>query len=266
VTSWKRGGVDFRARFDAVSITVESKDAFLTGPAASGEGSGEGRAAGFAGSAALHGLLLLLVFLAMPPGTLGSSRDVLSIPVEVSLGDDIAPAKKAEAAELPQQASQSSPSSPAVSGEGPSASGPLDALDAKLKALAELHQPDAATTSDGSGSGQTTMIAVNEATAGELAAAKDVIRVQVMRRWNLDLKGLSGGDSSVPIRVRVASDGVVLKAELVDTPRSADPAYREIALSAKNAVLMSSPFTLPPGHYRGVMDLVLNLNPRDALH
>ncbi|MFZ2017188.1 MAG: hypothetical protein WAU90_00755 [Methyloceanibacter sp.] len=249
-----------------MSITAQSEDAFLTGPAAAGERVGEGRAAGFAGSAVLHGLLLLLIVLAMPPGTLGSSRDVLSIPVEVSLGDDIKPAKKTEAAELPQQASQSSPSSPAVSGEGPSASGPLDALDAKLKALAELHQPDAATTSEGNGSGQTTMIAVNEQTAGELAAAKDLIRVQVMRRWNLDLKGLSGGDSSVPIRVRVGSDGVVLKAELVDTPRSADPAYREIALSAKNAVLMSSPFTLPPGHYRGVMDLVLDLNPRDALH
>ncbi len=248
-----------------MSITAQSEDSLLTGPAALGEG-GEGRAAGFAGSAVLHGLALLLLFLAMPPGTLGSQRDVLSIPVEVSLGDDIRPAKKAEAAELPQQASRSAPASPAVSGEGPSASGPLDALDAKLKALAELHEENAATSGEGSGSGQTTMIAVNEATAGELAAAKDLIRVQVMRRWNLDLKGLSGGDASVPIRVRVGSDGVVLMAELVDTPRSADPAYREIALSAKNAVLMSSPFTLPPGHYRGEMDLVLDLNPKDALH
>ena len=70
----------------------------------------------------------------------------------------------------------------------------------------------------------------------------------------------------MPIRVQVGSDGVVLKAELLDTPRSGDPAYREIALSAKNAVLMSSPFTMPPGHYRGETDLVLDLNPRDALH
>ena len=44
-----------------------------------------------------------MLFLAMPPGTLGSQRDVLSIPVEVSLGDDIRPAKKAQAAELPQR-------------------------------------------------------------------------------------------------------------------------------------------------------------------
>jgi hypothetical protein len=205
-----------------------------------------------------------LLFLAMPPGTLGSQRDVLSIPVEVSLGDDIRPAKKAEAAALPEQASQATAMSSGASGAVPPA--PQDALDAKLKALAELHQPDAATASEGSGSGQTTMIAVNEETAGEIAAAKDLIRVQVMRRWNLDLKSLRGGDASVPIRVRVGSDGVVLKVELVDTPLSNDPDYREVALSAKNAVLMSSPFTLPPGHYRGVMDIVLDLNPRDALH
>jgi len=247
-----------------MSITAQSGDSLLTGPAALGEGAGEGRASALAGSAVLHGLALLLLFLAMPPGTLGSQRDILSIPVEVSLGDDIRPAKKAEAAMLPEQALQATATSPGMSGAVPPA--PQDALDAKLKALAELHQPDAATASEGSGSGQTTMIAVNEATAGELAAAKDLIRVQVMRRWNLDLKGLSGGDASVPIRVRVGSDGVVLKAELLDTPRSADPAYREIALSAKNAVLMSSPFTLPPGHYRGEMDLVLDLNPKDALH
>jgi hypothetical protein len=249
-----------------MSITAHSEDAFLTGPAALGEGVSRDRAASLAGSAALHGLALLLLFLALPSGTLGSKRDLLSIPVEVSLGDDIRPAKKADAAELPQEASRSAPSNAGASGEGPSASGPLDALDAKLKTLAELHQPDAATNGDGSGSGQASQIAVNEETAGEIAAAKDVIRVQVMRRWNLDLKSLRGGDASVPIRVRVGNDGVVLKAELVDTPLSNDPDYREVALSAKNAVLASSPFTLPPGHYRGVMDIVLDLNPRDALH
>jgi hypothetical protein len=249
-----------------MSITARSEDAFLTGPAALGERATGRRTATLAGSAALHGLALLLLFLAVPPGTLGSKRDLLSIPVEVSLGDDIRPAKKADAAELPQQASQSAPASLAASGEGGSAGGPLDALDAKLKALAELHQPDAATSAAGSGSGQASEIAINEETAGELAAAKDVIRDQVMRRWNLDLKSLRGSNSSVPIRVRVGSDGVVIKAELVDTPLSSDPSYQEIALSAKNAVLASSPFTLPPGHYRGVMDMVLDLNPRDALH
>ena len=246
-----------------MSITAQSEDSLLSGPAALGEGR-EARAAGFAGSAALHGFALLLLFLALPPGIFGGRRDIPSIPIEVSLADDIQPAKKEQAAVLPQQASQATPANPGVSGAVPAA--PQDVLDAKLKALAELRQDNPATVSEGHGSGQTSMIAVNEASAGEIAAAKDLIRVQVMRRWNLDLKSLRGGDTSVPIRVRVGSDGVVLKAELVTTPRSADPAYLEIALSAKNAVLMSSPFSLPPGHYSGVMDMVIDLNPRDALH
>ncbi len=246
-----------------MTITVQSEDSLLTGPASFDTGK-EGRAAGLAGSALLHGLALFLLFLALPPGSFGSQRDVLSIPVEVSLGDDIRPAKGEAAAELPQEATQATASSSGASGAV--APAPLDPLDAKLKALSELRAPEAATADERTGAGKTSMIAVNEASPGELAAAKDLIRVQVMRRWNLDLKNLPGGEVSVPIRVLVGSDGVVLKAELIDTPRSGDPGYREIALSAKNAVLMSSPFTLPPGHYRGKMDLVLDLNPRDALH
>jgi len=248
-----------------VSITARSEDSFLTGLAARGERASDSRAASLAGSAALHGLLLVFLFLAVPPGSLGSQRDLLSIPVEVSVGDDIRPAKAEQAASVVQPASQSTPSNTAVSGEAASATGPRDTLDAKLEALARLSEPDATTKIDGSGMGVTSMLANDEATAGEIAATKDLIRVQVVRRWNLDLKNLGGGDASVPIRVEIASDGRVLKAELIETPRSGDPAYREIALSARNAVLMSSPVALPPGHYRSVMQFVIDLDPRDAV-
>src|SRR5581483_7910572 len=125
-----------------MTITVQSEDSLLTGPASFDNGR-QGRAAGLAGSALLHGLALSLLFLALPPGSFGSQRDVLSIPVEVSLGEDVSPAKREAAAS----------SSSGASGAGPAA--PLDPLDAKLKALAELHQPDAATASEGSGSGKT---------------------------------------------------------------------------------------------------------------
>ena len=91
------------------------------------------------------------------------------------------PAKKAEAAALPRAG---------LAGDGDELRHEQHSvltgtarrgLDAKLEALAELHEGEnAATSSEGSGSGQTTMIAVNEATAGELAAAKDLIRVRVM--------------------------------------------------------------------------------------
>ncbi len=247
-----------------MSITARSEDSFLTGLAARGERASDSRAASLVGSAALHGLLLVFLFLAVPPGSFGSQGD-LSIPVEVSVGDDIRPAKAERAASVVQPASQSTPSYTAVSGEAASATGPRDALDAKLEALARLTEPDASTEIDGSGMGVTSMLANDEAAAGEIAATKDLIRVQVVRRWNLDLKNLGGGDASVPIRVEIASDGRVLKAELIETPRSGDPAYREIALSARNAVLMSSPIALPPGHYRSVMQFVIDLDPRDAV-
>jgi hypothetical protein len=57
----------------------------------------------------------------------------------------------------------------------------------------------------------------------------------------------------------------VLKAEIIDTARDADPIYREIASSARNAVLSASPLSLPAGHYQNVMELVLYLNPRESL-
>jgi hypothetical protein len=68
------------------------------------------------------------------------------------------------------------------------------------------------------------------------------------------------------IRVRMTGAGVVTKAEVVRDARfAADKAYQDIALSARNAVLLSSPFALPAGHYDGTMELTLNLSTADAL-
>ena len=51
---------------------------------------------------------------------------------------------------------------------------------------------------------------------------------------------------AVAIRVVLHRDGTVEKAEIVDDRRyRTDPAYRTIALSARNAVLLSSPLSLP---------------------
>ena len=98
-----------------------------------------------------------------------------------------------------------------------------------------------------------------------VSAAKDFIRAEVERRWNFDLKKFGDGGYSVPIHVRITSAGTVLSAEILDNEHSADPTYREIALSARSAVLLSSPFALPAGHYQDVMDMVLDLDPRETL-
>ena len=143
-----------------------------------------------------------------------------------------------------------------------------DELKAKLEALAKLRQPEAVTPSEENGAARPDRVAKNDDIASGLEgpfSVKDYIRAQVERRWNPDLANLRNHEVSVPIHVEITSAGVVLKAEIVDTARAADPDFREIAVSARNAVLLSSPIALPAGHYQAVMDMVLYLNPKDAL-
>ena len=58
----------------------------------------------------------------------------------------------------------------------------------------------------------------------------------------------------------------MLKAELINNSDSGDPYYDEVAISARNAVLASSPLALPAGQYDEVMDMIIYMNPRDTLH
>ena len=113
------------------------------------------------------------------------------------------------------------------------------------------------------------MAAMSEdATPGPHAsyAVRDFIRAQVERRWGLDLPTLGNGNYSVLIRVQMTGTGTVTKAEIADTARlNADKTYRAIALSARNAVLLSSPFALPAGVYSDVMEFTLSLNTQEAL-
>jgi hypothetical protein len=144
---------------------------------------------------------------------------------------------------------------------------PRDELETKLQGLAQLRQPQtdprllngagaAASNANGTGGG-----------TGPYAAysVKDYIRAQVERRWNLNTAELGRRDFIIAIHVVLAPDGTLLAADIVDQKRYvADAAYRSIALSARNAVRLSSPFALPSGS-GGRMDMVLNLNPRDTL-
>ena len=131
----------------------------------------------------------------------------------------------------------------------------------KLEALAKLRQSDY----DSDLPAQQATNDVPTPGAMTVSAAKDFIRAEVERRWNFDLKKFGDGGYSVPIHVRITSAGTVLSAEILDNEHSADPIYREIALSARSAVLLSSPFALPAGHYQDVMDMVLDLDPRETL-
>jgi hypothetical protein len=253
-----------------MSMIACSDESLRIDPSGGGEMQGRTRAAGLAFSVILHGLALFWLLIVGPYGTQGSQGGLHIVPIEVELiGEDTTPSTPQRAAALPKQDATQQPSDPAPDGTAPPTRPPLaDALETKLQALAQLRQPNTSTPNDVNGSGIPDRVATTEdlASGGAgLLSVKDFIRAQVERRWNLDLATLGDHQFSVPIHVEISSGGTVIKAEIMDTARSNDPAYREVAVSARNAVLLSSPLSLPPGHYQEVMDMVLYLNPRDAL-
>jgi len=228
----------------------------------SGESASPYRAAGFAGSAVLHGVVLVVLLAMAQHGMQTARSGLLYVPVEIARSSAASSGERAAAIPPRQEPAADPASSPQQGAHGPS---PADSLDAKLQTLAKLRQPDTATEL-GTSSSPTASIN-DDALPGHQALynVRDFIRAQVERRWNFDLAALGGGQFSVPIHVEITAEGVVTKAELVDNAQSADPLYREIALSARNAVLLASPLSLPAGHYTEMMNMVLHLDTRDAV-
>jgi outer membrane biosynthesis protein TonB len=258
---------------------------------------------GLIGSLALHVLVALLILFGLPSLLQTPPEAIQVVPIDlVQLGAKTASPPAEEKATLPQeQASMTSteqpidpvpvpqapppsqakplkladrpkPEAPAAPKAQKQPSPPLDDLSARLQSLARLRQPPAPQppnprTQEGPG--------ISSATASSDAAAlgpqasysvKDFIRAQVERHWYLDKVALRAGATAVAIHMLVNRDGSVSKAEIVDDPRfGTDAALYALALSARNAVLLSSPLTLPPGRYDDVKDMILDFDPRKAL-
>jgi hypothetical protein len=231
---------------------------------------GAGQPLAFAASMLLHGLALALVMLLVPFGMQGREGDQHFLPVEVvEAGIEARGGAAPQPAEQQQSETRDTSAPEATAAKAKPADGGFhpDPLQAKLQALATLSQPSPAAKSEQKSAGiPSLVVTTDDAAPGQLNAVKDFIRVQVERHWSPDLRTLGQNDFAIPIRVDIARDGTVLKAEIVDTARAADPVYREIASSARNAVLLASPLSLPPTTYSGVMHLVLYLNPKDTLH
>jgi hypothetical protein len=138
-----------------------------------------------------------------------------------------------------------------------------DVLEVRLRALAKLRQPDSVLPHlDNGASDEAAASAEPGADAGY--RVRDFIRAQVERRWSLDLT--RARDVVILLHVVLQRDGNVDRAEIIDRARFAsDPAWRAVALSARNAVLLSSPLNFPAGYPHRRTDLVLALNPKDAL-
>jgi hypothetical protein len=229
---------------------------------------------GVLGSALLHAVVLLLILRGIDLSTTRADR-LRILPVDlVHLAEPTAAAPGAPSADaaVPQPRARPArartrlaslaPAVPVAPSQSAPPAKPADPLEARLQTLAQLHVPDSE------------MPALNGFTAGSSAGGdgtgvmqtytvRDLVRAQVERRWNLDLGLIRGRRFTILIRVRFRRDGTVLSAEIVDMARAqSDSVYRSVALSARNAVLLSSPLTLPAGRYQPVTEVTLDLDPR----
>lgn len=228
---------------------------------------------GFAASAFLHGFGLLLLLLFIKHGH--HERPVQAfriVPVDmVQLGEETASPAKPVKALVPQERASPRPKyNPVPTGTAPNKTKPLpDELESKLHTLSKLRAPPSETLLENDETGASNIAADSAGAKRGLHATysmRDYIRAQVERRWSLDLDRLGNRDVSIPIRIEITNRGVVTKAEIVESGRAAkDKVYRDVAISARNAVLLSSPIELPAGQYESVMDLTLLLNPKDTL-
>jgi hypothetical protein len=229
--------------------------------------------AGVATSLLLHGLAAFLVLfhlahrVVVPPVV----APVPFVPVDlIRLGDETRSPPAEHKALVPQQKAgrpqdAASPKDAAVSPVGKKPP-PPDALEAKLRALARLKQPDSPLKL-AEGQGVSNVDAANGA-PGDTAtyAIRDYVLAQVLRRWTLDLARVKGRALAVPIRVTMKRDGTIAAAEIVEQARSkTDAVYRDIAIGARNAVLLSSPVVLPAGDYPKEMHFTLLLDTRAVL-
>lgn len=129
---------------------------------------------------------------------------------------------------------------------------PADPLDAQLARLAQARAPDRGLSSDagagGSGQGGYTV--------------RDLVRAQILRHWGPDARAAV----SVGLHVRIAPDGRLLSVTVIDQQRFAsDATFRDVAISLRNAVTLSSPFTLPRGLAASALDFTLDIAPQDAV-
>ena len=225
---------------------------------------------GVAGSLLLHGLALLLILLLfMRSAQQLSQKQPPFLPVDVvQLGDATTAPPAPNHAPVPQQKAMKGPAgAPKPEAYAPNKTkAPKDELEVQLKNLSRLRQPDSDLKIENGASDD--MATTNGAAPGAATvySVRDYIRAQILRRWVFDFSTLGNRNISIPLRVSLTGHGAVIIAEITDRHRYVtDKVFRDVALSARNAVLLSAPFKLPAGAPKDGIDFTLDLNPRDTL-
>ncbi len=260
----------------AMDLIARLDESFAATPLAAGDNYVRENGPGLIGSVALHALAALIVLLFLSKTQSPQQQTITRIfPVDVvRFGDKTMSPPQLQKAPIPRQRSARIPVPESASpklpvGVAPNKSAPpVDELQAKLRSLARLRQPETALAPLDDSPNSDTDSTSDDAVSGDRAlySVRDFIRATVERRWSLNLSMLGAHEYKVRVHVQMTRKGVVTLAEIIDQQRfKTDAAYREIALSARNAVLLSSPFALPPGDYHDGMDMILSLNPRDTL-
>lgn len=228
----------------------------------------EENGAGIAASILLHALLLFAVFFALTHKAMEKSATLIPVvPVDLIRLADETRSPPAEHKGLPQQRAGQpqeavSPTRAAVSPTG-KRQAPVDALDAKLKGLARLKQPDTPLKLQAGQGLSNTDAADGEPGDSATYSIRDYVLAQVLRHWTLNLSLSAQRPLVVPIRVVMTRDGTIASAEIIDRARAkTDAVYRDIAIGARNAVLLSSPIPLPAGDYPKEMHFTLRLDTR----
>ena len=222
---------------------------------------GRERWGGVACSLLLHGAALLaaLWYVANRPQI--PQTVFRTLPVDLVIGGNLGQGSNTPAARL-QTMPPRPATAPVESGTRPQATRqPQDELSAKLRALAQmgssdtaLPQPDNGGGSGGAGGGDGNY------------ALRDFVRAQILRRWLPDLDIRGARTLPVLVRVRLLQSGVIDDVTVVDQARfHTDSAFRNMALSARNAAMLASPIQLPPGRYPRVTELIIDLDPKAVL-
>jgi len=229
---------------------------------------------GILASGLAHGLALLLILFWFRSAPHTSPEKLRTVLVDIiHLGDETASPPAPHRSVTPQQQAFARRAPSAHSPDIGVLSNPKpvvhDDFLNRLNALSRLRAPETDTQAlrgEGESRAESTS---NDAEPGNDASysLRDYIRAQVMRRWNLDLGAPGGRAIIVALHVVMKANGTITAADILDRHRYAtDAAYRQIAMSARNAVLLSSPILLPPGNYPALSEMTIHLDPRDALH